>query len=150
MIEQTFETTILSGTTKNVAGIEVPAAVIVALGAGQRPRLAVDVNGYRYATTVGKMGDKHLIPLSADHRRAAGLSGGDRVTVGVSLAGPEQAPAIPDELQQALSDAGLTAVFESAAPSRRKEWIRQVVEAKAADTRARRIDKIVRLLQLGD
>ena len=36
----------------NNTGIEVPAEVVEALGAGKRPAVVVDVNGYRYRSTV--------------------------------------------------------------------------------------------------
>ena len=51
--------------------------------------------------------------------------------------------AIPDDLRAALETSGALDAFEKAAPSRRKEFVRQVEEAKAADTRERRISKIV-------
>ena len=51
---------------------------------------------------------------------------------------------IPADLAEALAaKPGATAAFEKASPSARKEFVRQVVEAKAAETRARRIVGIV-------
>jgi Domain of unknown function (DUF1905)/Bacteriocin-protection, YdeI or OmpD-Associated len=143
MTSHTFDTTILGGESKNVAGIEVPPSVIAELNAGQRPRLTVDVNGYRYTNTVGKMAGKYLISLSAEHRRASGLSAGDKIKVTVTLAGDERVAEIPVSLAEALMRAGLRDSFDRAAPSKRKEWIRQVSEAKAVETRDRRIKKIV-------
>ena len=42
--------------------------------------------------------------------------------------------------------AGVTAVFDALAPSKRKEHVRQVTSAKAEATRQRRINKIVDML----
>jgi uncharacterized protein YdeI (YjbR/CyaY-like superfamily) len=39
------------------------------------------------------------------------------------------------------------AAFEKSAPSKRKEFVRQVTEAKTDETRARRIEKIVTQLK---
>ena len=39
--------------------------------------------------------------------------------------------------------ASLLPAFEKAASSRRKEWMRQVQDAKVPETRKRRIDKLV-------
>ncbi|MEO6060951.1 MAG: YdeI/OmpD-associated family protein [Thermoflexales bacterium] len=51
---------------------------------------------------------------------------------------------LPEDLAAALAKKkGARAAFDASAPSKRKEFVRQVVEAKAADTRARRIAKIV-------
>jgi uncharacterized protein YdeI (YjbR/CyaY-like superfamily) len=38
---------------------------------------------------------------------------------------------------------GLRPAFDTAAPSGRKEWVRQVTDAKTEDTRARRVAKVV-------
>jgi hypothetical protein len=39
----------------------VPEAVIEQLGAGRRPAVIVDVNGYEYRNTVGVMKGRHMI-----------------------------------------------------------------------------------------
>lgn len=137
-----FKTTILAGESKNVTGIVVPPEALTALGAGLRPRLKVTVNGYSYVSSVGKMGGNFMIGLSAEHRRASGLTGGDAVEVTLEVA-PEPITLVPDDLGAALDQAGVAAAFAKAAPSRRKEWVRSVEEAKAAETRARRIQKVV-------
>ncbi|QMW23225.1 YdeI/OmpD-associated family protein [Sandaracinobacteroides saxicola] len=147
MSAQKFRTRILAGQTKNVTGIEVPPHVIDALGAGQRPRLKVRLNGYEYISTVGKMDGKFMISLSAQHREAAGLKGDDEVDVTLELAEAPTPAIVPDDVASALRSAGLEASFESAAPSRRKEWLRQIEEAKTPETRARRIAKIVDALR---
>jgi uncharacterized protein YdeI (YjbR/CyaY-like superfamily) len=46
----------------------------------------------------------------------------------------------------ALSDAGVLEAFHRSAPSMRKEYVRQVTEAKAQETRQRRITKIIEKL----
>ena len=137
-----FKTTIVAGESKNVTGIVVPPEVLAALGAGQRPRLKVTVNGYSYVSSVGKMSGKFMIGLSAEHRQASGLTGGDAVEVRIEVA-PEPVTLIPEDLRKALDQAGVAEAFAKAAPSRRKEWIRSVEEAKAAETRARRVQKVV-------
>jgi uncharacterized protein YdeI (YjbR/CyaY-like superfamily) len=50
---------------------------------------------------------------------------------------------VPPDLKAALKKAGVNTAFERAAPSRRNEWVRQVEEAKALETRERRIDKVI-------
>jgi Domain of unknown function (DUF1905) len=56
----------------NNTGIEVPADVVAALGAGKRPPVVVNVNGDEYRSTVAPMGGKYLLPFSADRRRGRG------------------------------------------------------------------------------
>lgn len=146
MSSQSFRTTVLAGKEKNVTGIELPADVLTALGGGKRPRLRITLGDYSFVSTVGSMGGKAMISLSAAHRAAAGVAGGDVVVVGVELAPEPPAIAVPDDLKAALATAGLTESFDRAAPSRRKEWVRGIGEAKASETRAKRIQKVIEAL----
>ena len=148
MTTQHYTTNILGGKSKNVAGIEVPPDIIEALGPSQRPRVKVTVNGYSYLSTIGKMAGKYMVSLSAEHRKASGLTAGDQVDVRLEVITEAPEIAVPPDLKAALKKAGVNAAFEKAAPSRRKEWVRQVEEAKAAETRMRRIDKVI--AQLSD
>jgi hypothetical protein len=143
MAAQSFKTTILAGKEKNVTGIEVPAEVVAALGAGERPRLRVTVNNYSFVSSIGKMGGKFMISFSAAHRAASGLTGGDAVQVELAVAPKAPATVLPADFSAVLADTKLTEAFESAAPSRRKEWVRSIQDAKAPETRAKRIQKVV-------
>jgi hypothetical protein len=69
---------------KTATGIEVPAEIMAALGQGKRPKLAVTINGYSYPITVGSMGGRSLIPVSAEVRAKAGVAAGDEVDVEVT------------------------------------------------------------------
>ena len=46
MASQTFMTRLVNGESKNVTGIVITDEVMTALGAGQRPRMKITVNGY--------------------------------------------------------------------------------------------------------
>jgi uncharacterized protein YdeI (YjbR/CyaY-like superfamily) len=50
---------------------------------------------------------------------------------------------LPKDLEAALKKAGALEAFEKSAPSMKNEYVRQVEEAKAQETRERRIAKIV-------
>ena len=77
-----FQATILPG-GKTATGIEVPGDVLAALGGGKRPRVKVTINGYTYRSTVGSMGGRSLVPVSAEVRSRSGVQAGDRVEVEV-------------------------------------------------------------------
>nr|WP_154923381.1 YdeI/OmpD-associated family protein [Microbacterium testaceum] len=136
-----FDTTLSQ--TGNNTGIEVPPEVIDELGGGKRPAVVVDVNGYVYASTVGVMGGRFLIPFSSDKRAATGLSGGDAITVTLTLDTTPRTVEVPDDLAAALAAAGVRASFDALSPSARKAHVTSVQSAKAADTRARRITAVV-------
>lgn len=138
----TFTTSItLEG---NNTGIEVPPDVIAALGTSKKPPVVVTVAGYTYRSTVAVMGGLYMISLSKAHREAAGVKGGDEVEVTLELDTAPRTVEIPDDLAAALAEkSGAREKFDALAPSKKKEFVRQVVEAKAEDTRNRRIAKIV-------
>ncbi len=141
----TFTTNILG--VGNNTGIEVPAKNILELGESKKPAVKVNVSGYSYLSTVAVMGGKFMIPLSKAHREVSGLKAGDKVKVTLELENTPRAVDVPSELAKALAKAGVRKTFDAAAPSKRKEFVRQVVEAKTQETKERRIEKVI--AQLG-
>jgi hypothetical protein len=140
-----FETTMsLSG---NNTGIEVPPEVIEALGAGRKPAVTVNVNGYEYRSTVAVMGGRYLIPFSSDKRAATGIAGGDAIVVEVELDTAPRTVEVPDDLAAAIDAApGAREVWERLPPSHKKAHVTAVESAKAAETRQRRIAKAIEAL----
>ncbi|MBZ4487669.1 YdeI/OmpD-associated family protein [Microbacterium sp. cx-55] len=139
-----FETTLSQ--FGNNTGIEVPADVIEALGAGKRPAVRITVNGYEYRSTVGVMNGLSLVPFSSDKRAATGIAGGDPIAVDIDLDTAPREVEVPTDLAGALDGAGVRAAFDALAPSRRKAHVVAVEGAKAAETRARRIAAVVSAL----
>ena len=127
----------------NNTGIDVPPENPAELGSGKKPAVTVSIASYSYASTVAVMGGKYLIPLSKAHREASGLKGGDTVEVTLELETAPRTTPIPEDLAEALNTAGATERFEALAFSKRKEFVRQIEEAKTPETRARRIEKIL-------
>ena len=136
-----FETTLFQ--SGNNTGIEVPPEIVEELGGGKRAAVTVDVNGYVYASTLAVMGGRHLIPFSSDKRAATGLTGGDPITVELQLDDAPRTVEVPDDLAAALDAAGVRAAFDALSPSARKAHVTAVTGAKAAATRARRVDAVV-------
>jgi len=135
---------------KTATGIEVPAEVLARLDRGARPAVVVTVGGHTYRTTVGSMGGRAMIPLSAENRTAVGAQAGDEVEVEVTLDLAPRTVEVPEDLAAVLSaDSAARATFDTLAPGQRKEWIRWVTEAKKAETRADRVVKTVEALAAG-
>ena len=141
----TFHTTILQ-TGKNTAGIQVPDEVIEKLGAGKQPLVRVTINKYTYRSAVAVMGGKYMISFNPEHRKAAGVQGGEEANVTLELDLEPRTVEIPTDLKDALIKANALDAFEKSAPSMKKEYVRQVQEAKAQETRERRITKIAEKL----
>ena len=144
----TFHTTILQ-TGKNTAGIPVPEEVIEKLGGGRRPLVRVTINKYTYRSAVAVMGGKYMISFNSEHRKESGVQGGDETDITLELDLEPRTVEIPKDLKAALIKAKALDAFEKSAPSMKKEYVRQVEEAKAQETRDRRIDKIAEKLSAG-
>ena len=135
---------------KTATGIEVPEDIVAALGSGNRPPVKVTIGGHTYRTTVGRMGGRFLIPLSAENRTAAGATAGHEVDVDIEPdTGPREVT-VPDDLAEALAhDQAARATFDGLSYTHRKEWVRWIEEAKKAETRATRLAKTVESLHAG-
>jgi len=143
-----FETTVAA--TGNNTGIVVPEEVIEKLAAGKRPPVVVSVNGYEYRNTVGVMGGKHMISISAAVRKATGLKGGDPIHVTLTLADTARDVTIPADFAAALAaDEQAGAFFGTLSNSMQRYHVDTITAAKSADTRQRRIDKAIALFRVG-
>lgn len=142
-----FTTTVLQA-RQTATGLPVPPEVIEALGSGGRPAVVVTLNGgYTYRSTVGVMGGQYLVPLSAAHRAASGVAGGDSVEVTLVVDTAPREVALPEDLVAAMSSAGVRAAFDALSNSRQRALADPVEQAKSPETRQRRIDKAVETLR---
>ncbi len=147
MSQERFVTAVQQAEGMNATGIQVPPEVVAAFGSGKRPKVKISLNGYTYRSTVAAYGDVYMLPLSQEHREAAGVQAGDVVEVTLELDTEPRTVDVPADLGAALAENGVRDAFDALAYSARKEHVRQVESAKAEETRQRRIAKIVAALQ---
>jgi len=144
----TFDTTVTANGSNT--GIVVPDEIIEQLGAGRRPAVVVNLNGYEYRNTVGVMGGRHMISISAAIRKETGLTGGDPIRVVLTLADRPAEVTVPSDLAAALSAAPAAEAFFAKLPgSLRRYHVDNINAAKTTETRQRRIDKAVTLFREG-
>jgi hypothetical protein len=141
-----FKVTLRKAEAMDAMGIEVPPAVVEKLGQGKRPKVTVTLNGYTYRSTVAVMGGKFLLPLAKVHREACGVKDSAKVEVTLELDTAPREVDVPKDLAAALKKAGLRAAFDALAFTHRKEHVRAIEEAKAPETRTRRIEKAVAMV----
>ena len=146
-MKTTFSTTLQQAEGMNATGIQVPPEVVAAFVSGKRPKVKISLNGYTYRSTVAAYGGVFMLPLSQEHREAAGVQAGDVVEVTLELDTEPRTVDVPADLGAALAENGVRDAFDALAYSARKEHARQVESAKAEETRQRRIAKIVAALQ---
>ncbi len=144
-----FTTTILRG-GKTATGIEVPAEIVAALGAGKHPPVRVTFKGYSYRSSVAVMGGKYMVGISAEHRHGAGVAGGDSIEVEIDLDTAPRQVAVPPDFAAALAgDARAQGNFEALAHSHQLRHVLAINDAKTPETRQRRIEKSVAMLREG-
>jgi hypothetical protein len=133
---------------KTATGIVVPPDVVEGLGSGKKPAVTVTINGFSYPSTIASMGGRFLLPVSAEIRAGAGVSAGDVVDVDVVLDTSTREIAVPDDLAAALKKApAAKKAFEALSNSNKKRHVLSVEGAKTAETRERRVAKV--LTELG-
>lgn len=144
-----FRTNVLLG-GKTATGLPVPADVVEALGAGKKPAVTVTLRGHTYRTTVASRGGQFLVPLSAENRERAGVAAGDDVEVEIALDTAPRELDIPADLAEALAaDDTARARFESLSYSAKQRFVLPIGEAKTAETRQRRVAKVLTDLRAG-
>lgn len=140
-----FRTTI-QATGKNTAGIELTETQLTELGGGKRPPVRVTLNGYSYHTSVGVMGGRYLVPVSSEVRANAGVAAGDEVDVVLEVDTSPRELDLPADFVAAL-DPDTREFFEGLSYSRKQRFVLPITQAKAPETRQRRLDKAVDALK---
>lgn len=140
----TFRTK-LQATGGNNVGIVVPDEVLAAFGRGKRVPVVVTIDGgYRYRNTTASMGGQILISFNAETRKATGRGAGDEVEVRLDVDDEPRVIEPPADLVAELrQDPGAKAAWDKLSYSRQRAHAESITGAKAADTRARRVAKVL-------
>jgi hypothetical protein len=144
-----FRATIQLG-GKTATGIRVPAEVVASLGASKRPPVRVTINGHTYRSTVAPMGGVSMLGVSAENREAACVQASDEVDVDVELDTEPRKVTVPADFADALDRVpDARRFFDGMSYSNKLRHVLSIEQAKAAETRQRRIAKAVSTLQEG-
>jgi bifunctional DNA-binding transcriptional regulator/antitoxin component of YhaV-PrlF toxin-antitoxin module len=144
-MKTTYKTTIIGH--GNHAAIEIPEVNLAKIGGNKRAPLKVTINNYTYQSTATGVDGKCMVVFPSRDRQASGVAAGDTVMITLELDSGYRQVDIPEELAQALQHSKLSDIFRDLTYSRRKEYCRLVADAKAEETRQRRIEKIIAELQ---
>jgi hypothetical protein len=144
-----FRTTVMAA-GRTATGLPVPAEVVDGLGAGRRPPVHVRIGGHHYRTTIASRGGVYLLSLSAENRAAAGVAAGEEVEVDVELDTEPRKVTVPADLAAALDgDDAARRAFERLSYSHQLRHVLAIEEAKAPETRRRRVEKALEMLRSG-
>jgi len=148
-MSETFRATIIQ-TGKTACGIQVPEAVVTALGGSKRPAVVVTLDAYTYRSTVAPMGAEWWVGVNSEHREASGLKAGDEVQVTLALDTAPRELEIPPELAAALdADPVAKAFFEGLSYSNKRVFTLSVEGTSNPETKARRVEKAIGLMREG-
>ncbi len=133
---------------KTATGIHVPDTVVDALGGWRRTAVRATLNNYTYRTSLGVMGGRCLLPVSAEARAASGLQAGDCVSVTLELDNAPRELELPEDFAAALAaDPAAAQAFEKQSRSEKRRLVDPIAQAKTADTRQRRFDQALSTLR---
>jgi len=114
------------------------------LGPEARPAVAISINGHAWRSRVALMRGQCLIGISAANREAAGISIGDMVEVDLTVDTAPREVEEPADLAAALARS--RAAFDRLPYGLRNKHVRTIEDAKSAETRARRIARLIETL----
>jgi hypothetical protein len=131
-------------------GVVVPGDPKAEFG-GARAPVAGTVNGTPFRGRLMVYGGVTYLGFRKEIRDAAGgIEEGDSVEVVIERDDAPREVVVPEELAAVLAeDSSARSLFDSLAFTHRKEYATWVAEAKRAETRIRRAEKALQMLQKG-
>lgn len=113
-----------------------------------RAPVRVTLNGYTYRSTIAAMGGPPWIPLRKSNREAAGLEGGETIEVRLDLDTEKREITPPADFSRALKAMPRAwDQWRELSYSHQREHVEAIEGAKKAETRARRIEAAIRMIQ---
>jgi uncharacterized protein YdeI (YjbR/CyaY-like superfamily) len=96
------------------------------------------------------MGGQNMVGVSAANRELTGASAGDTLEVEIELDTQPRTIDVPEDLAAALeAEPGAKAFYGTLNYSSQRRYVEPIGDAKTAETRARRVAKVVADLKAG-
>lgn len=143
--KQTFSSVLTKHDKLDATGIEIPFDVEAVFGAKRVPVKAV-INGAEYRGSIARMSGKYMLGIPKEFRERAGVAAGDNIVITIEKDTSERTVQTPADLLAALKESKLEDAWERLSFTHKKEHVRAIEEAKAIETRRRRIDKAIEMI----
>jgi hypothetical protein len=128
--------------------IDMPFNALEVYGKASRIPVNAMIDGLTFRTTLLPGSDGHYIVINDTMREATGKGVGDSVTVELDVDDRPREVTVPVDIQQALhKDKKAMELYLALAYSHRKRYIEWVEGAKKAETRARRVERLINELK---
>jgi hypothetical protein len=149
MPKATFDATLTpSGRGGGGHLVEVPGHVVAKLGGAGRIPVKASFNGIPYRGSIVRMGDISVLGVLKAIITQANVRAGDTLRVVVENDTQPREVEVPDELAKALGRSrAAREFFGSLSYSHQREYVQWIAEAKRPETRARRIDRSIEMLE---
>ncbi len=132
------------------AALSAPFDVEKTFGTRARVPVRGVINGFPFRSSLMPMGGGHRMVVNKDIREGAGVKAGDTVRVVMERDEAPRTVKAPALLQRELARSKTAqANWDRLAFTDKKEMARSIVEAKQAETRTRRLAKVVDVLKNG-
>jgi len=146
-MEQSFHTTVQKQSSR--VFIVLPFDPQAVWGKKQRHYIRGTINGAMIRGSLGSDGDTYFLPLGAAWRRDCGMEAGTAVTVVLWPEGPQQETLAEDIASALAQEPTAAAFFASLATFYRNTYVKWIESAKRPETRAKRIEEMIKLLKEG-
>lgn len=107
-----------------------------------RVMLAITYRRQVFRTSISVYRGQWMMVVN-EEMRAGGLTPPGTYAVDIAVDTAERTVDVPEDLAAALASAGVRDSFDQLSYTRRKEFVRLVLEAKRPETRTARIEKVV-------
>jgi hypothetical protein len=112
-----------------------------------RPPVKASVNGLSYRSRISVYGGKYYLPVRSERREVAGMKAGDVVDVTISLDTAVRRVVIPPALATAFKKSSAAREqWDKLSYTSKKEHADYVRQAKKPETRARRLQNVLKML----
>ena len=111
-----------------------------------RAPVVVRLGGHSYRSTIASMGEGPCLPLRRSNREAAGLEGGETVTVTLELDEEVREVKAPADLARALKAGGAWERWRELSYTHQREHVEAIEGAVKPETRARRVAAAVKMV----
>lgn len=141
--KQTFSVLLEKDENIDATRITVPFDVEKVFGAKRVP-VKISINGAGYRSTIFRMGGKYFVVIPKRFRKAAGVNGGEMITVDLERDTEVRIIVPPPDLAEALSETGeAKELWENLSYTYQREYVMAIEDAKRPETRERRVRKTI-------
>lgn len=132
---------------ENFIFIEIPFSPREAWGKMPRYSVVGTINGISVRGTLGALGKNYFLRLGAVWMKDSGIELGENVSVRLLLESPQEDEVAVDIAKALSKNKKAKLIFDGLPVGKRKNFIRWIESAKRDETRVRRINEMIRLLE---